>query len=336
MNTRVCSKLCFLVIALVVILGMVLTPGIVHAAPANPDSISLYTARVFQNIFEADDILFIVSYDVGYASEPDEPAVETFRLALYDIDGTTLLIPDRELNYYQYNIHSLYFDAAAAAGSLTWESEYRIRVMGNPIYFEPIEDTTMDTITLSPATHWISGTMATSKTLLKTHCLDLAAILEDEWSLTLIISKAEGQVLNSLGRITFLAAVPGLDSALPDLFQVAIKTLVVDGVAYNGSYEIDTNISAKLGTQVAAAFAGIGTTLNIGSQTAALLWILFIALTIASVVFLGTGNTTASLILVTPVLIIGAYIGAIPLALIFVLATLIVVYMMYHIWLRGT
>jgi len=105
-------------------------PVPVAAAPADPDSITLHTAKVFQNIFEADDILLVVSYDVDYAVEPDESAADTFQLTIYDTDGTTE-IQTRALNYYQYNIHSIYFDAAAAA-SLVWETEYVIRVWAIP------------------------------------------------------------------------------------------------------------------------------------------------------------------------------------------------------------
>lgn len=306
------------------------------ATPADPDSITLHTARVFQNIFESDDMLFIASYDVEYVSEPDEDASAAFQLAIYDTDGSTLL-SSRELNYYQYNVHSIYLDADLADG-LTWESEYVVRVMGNPVYFPMTEDTTMDSMTLSASTHWLSGTTTNSRALLTQHCLDLAAILEDQWEIALIVTTAEGQTLNSLGRTVFLDAVPGLDSALTTLFQVSISTLEgLEGedITYVGTYETETSVSARLGTQIATAFTNFGETLNVGAQSAALLWIAFFALTIISVVFLSTGNTTASLVLVVPVLILGAWVGAIPLALLFIITMLVVVYMMYHIWLRG-
>lgn len=307
--------------------------GFVQAAPANPDSITLHTVRVFENIFETDDMLFVISYDVEYAAEPSEPADETFLMAIYDTDGTTLLF-ERPLNYYQYNVHSIYLDADNA-DTLTWDSEYRVRVMGNPVYFPATEDTTMDTVTLSPATHWISGTMANSREYLTTHCLDLAATLEDQWSMTLIVSTAEGQRLNSTGRTTFLDAIPNLDSALSELFQVSIETITVDPVAYNGTYEADTTISSMLGSQVAASFSGLGDWMGISEQSVGILWILFLACSIAGIVFLSTGNTAASLVLTGPVLIFGAWSGALPMALVFCLVILVVIYMVYHLWVRG-
>ena len=133
--------------AVATILCFVVATPIV-AAPANPDSISLETVRVFQNIFESGDMLFMTSYDVHYATEPSEPAKDTFCLAVYDTDGTTL-IKSRPLNDYQYNVHSVYFTATQAL-SLTWESEYKVRVMGSSNYFPMTENVTMDTTALSP------------------------------------------------------------------------------------------------------------------------------------------------------------------------------------------
>lgn len=305
----------------------------INAAPANPDSITLHSTRVFQNIFETGDMLFVIRYTVTYAIEPTEPASDTFRQALYGTDGTTLLY-DRALNYYQLNVHSIYLDATKAA-TLTWGSEYRMRVMGNPVYFVQTEGTTISTMTLSAGTHWIEGDASLSKSMLKIHCLDLAAILEDEWAITLLVTTAEGQTLNSLGRIVFTDAIPGLDTAVPSLFQVAIGQLQYDAESYGGSYEADTTMATHLGTQITNAFTGIGEQFSMTGQEAGMIWIAFFALTIAGIVFVGTGNTTAALISTVPVLITGAAVGALPLALLYVLAIILVIYMMYHIWLRG-
>ena len=317
-------------IVLFLLLGIVSTA---FAAPANPGSITIETCKVFQNIFETGDVLFVASHNVSYISEPSESASETFELAVYDTDGTTFLF-DRPLNYYQYSIHSIYLDADAAA-SVTWGSEYRVRVMGNPIYFPLIEDTTMDTMILSASSSWIEGDMAASRVLLHGYCLSLATTLESALNKTLTIDTTEGTKLNSVGRTYFLAAIPYLDYAIPELFQVAISNVYGEDVPYGGAYEDATKIEIMLGAKIASAFTGIGEIFHLSGETAAFLWMAFIAVTIASIVFLSTGNTTVALVLSVPVLILGSYIGAIPLALIFVLATIIVIYLGYHIWLRG-
>jgi len=305
----------------------------VLAAPANPDSITLHTVKVFQNIFETNDVLFVTSYDVAYTTEPDEPAKSTFNLAVYGTDGTTL-IKSRPLNYYRYNVHSVYFTAAQAPANLTWGSEYKVRVMGNPNFFPMTEDVTMDTMTLS-SWSWVEGAATASRDMLKNHCLDLAATLENEWGITLIITTPEKQVLNSTGRTTFLDAIPGLDSAVPDLFQVAIGAITVTHQERAAAYEDELTIESQLGTQVKNAFAGVGNYLGVSVGTVAWMWIGLFMVVVASIVFLNSGNTTASLLLTVPIALIGVWTGAIPMALLFTVGVVIVVYMGYYIYLRG-
>ena len=312
----------------------------VSAAIANPDSITLHAVKIFQNIFEDDDILFVTSYDVeyGYDSdtapektlEPSEPASSTFEIAIFD--GTTL-IQRRSLNYYQYNIQSVYFDATGAA-DLTWGSEYKVRVQGTPTYFALVEDVTMDTVVLS-SSYWISGTATESRTLLQQHCLDLAATLEDNWNILLIATIPNGQVLNSVGRIPFLEAIPTLDSTIPDLFQTATSTISTTAQERTAAYETETSIANKLGAPIKAAFDGIGVYLNISGEKVAFLWIALFVLVVASIVFLNSSNTTAAMILTIPIILIGAWTGAIPLAVLFTGTAIVVVFMGYHIWLRG-
>ena len=325
---RTVARGALLLFGLAALLLLVTIP--VSAVPANPDSITLHTVKVFQNIFEANDVLFVTSYDVEYTNEPTEPASATFEIAI--LDGTTL-VQRRSLNYYQYNIQSVYFNAADAA-SLTWGKEYKVRVQGTPTYFTLTENVTMDTITLS-SSHWISGTMTESRELLKLHCISLAATLEDVWNIVLLVTTTTGQVLNSTGRITFLDAIPELDSAVPDLFQVATSTVAVTKQTRTAAYEEQTTIGNMLGTQIKAAFDGVGDYLNISGEKVAFLWIMLFALVVASIVFLSTSNTVAAMVLTIPILLIGAWTGALPLAVLFTLVAIVVIFTGYHIWLRG-
>ena len=321
--------------ALTILLALLLLPVTpTLAAPANPDSITLHTVKVFQNIFEANDVLFVMSYDVEYAAEPSEPASDTFQTAIYSVGGTSL-IKSRPLEYYQYNVTSIYFNATDAAALLTWESEYWARVMGNPVFFAPAEDTTMDTTVLSAGTHWFSGAMTASRDLLRLHCLTLAALLETDWGITLIVTTPDGQVLNNAGRITFIDAIQGLDTACPTLFQMAVVAEDPTQQTKTDAYQADLTMTSQLGTQITDAFDGIGAYINVSGQAAAGMWIMLFILTVASIVFLNSGNSTAAIVLTIPIMLIGVWVGVIPLALLFTIGAIVVVYTGYHIWLRG-
>ena len=76
-----------------------------YALPANPDSIEIHTAKLFQNIWTSGDVLLVASYEVNYATEPTEK--DTFLLALYSTNGS-VPIKSRALEYLQYNEKTLY------------------------------------------------------------------------------------------------------------------------------------------------------------------------------------------------------------------------------------
>ena len=321
------------VLALVMLFSIA-TPAF---AIANPDSITLHTGKVFEDIFADGDMLFVVSYDVEYASEPSETAKTAFLVTLLDTDGSTLLM-SRALNYYQYNVISIYATAAqVTALGLTWESSYYLRVTGNPALFSSlVEDTNMDTKGLSVSDYNADGAL-TSKQLLRAHCVDIAEALESDWALTLLSTTSAGeQVLNSVGTVTFLDAIPALDNALPGLFQLSSAVPEVDSAISGADYAIESQLDARLGATLGAAFTGIGTFLGIGQNSAAGLWAIIFILTVASIAFLNTGNSAAGLILAVPVVVMLTYLGAIPEAITYVLAIFVAVYAMYFFWLRGT
>jgi len=306
-------------------------------AIANPDSISVWQPKVYENIWETGDMLFVAEYDVEYASEPDESASTAFLVQLFDTDGTTLLL-SRQLNYYQHNLISLYADADTVTSlGLAWEDSYKVAITGNPALFGTIaEGTNKVTTTLSASDYNADGTL-TSKVLLKNHCIDIAEALENDWAVTLISTTNSGeQVLNSTGATVFLDAIPNLGTPLPDLFRLSESVPTVDTNVATANYSVSSRIDARLGTSISNSLSGIGTFLGIGDNSAAGLWAIITILVIASIVFLNTGNQMASLVLAVPVIVMMTYLGAIPEAITYVLAIFVVIYSMYFFWLRGT
>src|SRR4030042_568059 len=103
-----------LYIVIAIILGVLLLsviPSNQCFAVADPDDIQVYSAKAFENIFETGDMLFVMRYNVEYASEPTEDAEYTFQMQLLNSIDNSLII-SRPLNYYQINVHSIYLTAA--------------------------------------------------------------------------------------------------------------------------------------------------------------------------------------------------------------------------------
>ena len=60
-------------------------------AISNPNSITFNTSKVFQNIFESGDVLFIGEHSVNYATEPTEDPGDAFQFQLKSADNTTII-----------------------------------------------------------------------------------------------------------------------------------------------------------------------------------------------------------------------------------------------------
>jgi hypothetical protein len=322
-----------LAIAILVVAMCVITPLTPCFAIANPTSITIHTLKVFQNIFETGDILFVCSYDIAYTVEPTEDCEDAFLFNLYGTNGTTL-IAQRAVQYYQYNITSLYFNATAAA-SLTWETAYKLKIVGNPALFTTlVEGTNMVTWTLS-SSDYITGAMADSQSYLRSHCITLAQNLEDNWATTLLVTTADGQVLNTDGRTVFLDAIPGLDGVIKDLFQLSSSGMDITWDTHDDDLQQTLSMANKAGTTISNAFTGIGDYIGMSGQTVAGLFITLIALICMGIVFFYSGNTVAAMALSTPIILMGNWMGLVPLIITFIAAMLVVLYVLYHFVLRG-
>jgi hypothetical protein len=324
-------------LAIAVIIGIMcfIAPVTPCLAIADPDSLTISSLKVFQNIYETGDILFVCLYDIAYASEPTEDCEDAFMFNLYNTAGTTL-IAQRNVKYYQYNVTSMYFDATAAA-ALTWETAYILRITGNPVLFDPlVEGTNQATYTLS-ISDYITAAMADSREYLRLHCLDLAQDLEDNWGVgyDLVTTTADGERLTATGRIVFLDAIPGLDSAVDDLFQLSSGSMDITWDTHDADLQTTLSMANKAGTTVANAFTGIGAYLGMSGQSVAGLFIVLITLITMGIVFFYSGNTVAAMAISSPIIIMGGWMGLVPLVIIFIAAMLIVLYVLYHFVLRG-
>jgi hypothetical protein len=282
-------------------------------------------------------MLFVARYNVEYASEPSEDAVYTFSFNLYDIDGTTLLL-SRPLNYYQHNAISIYADPTQVTTlGLVYGSDYVLKISGNPSFFPSLTEGINVVTRVMSSDNWNTDGTLTAKEYLREYCVDIASELESDWAITLLTTTTTGsQVLNASGTIVFLDAIPNLEDAIPNLFYLTSSSMIITGQSSNLTMESATTIENKLGTQISDAFEGIGAFLGISEQMSAGLWLLLFVLSVASIIFLASGNSTGAIVLSIPIVIMGGYLGAIPLTVLFTIGLMIIAYTFYFIWLRGT
>jgi len=309
---------------------------------ANPDSITLSSCKVFQNIYETGDTLFIFYQNVAYAAVPTEAASTAFNNSIYNTAGTTL-IASRPINRYNYSINSIYFTAAQTTASLTANSAYVVRVNGNPTLFAQTEGVTMDTITLNPVSDWFTSATAVNQPLLQAYMITVVEQYETDSAQTLLVSVPTtfGFAINTTGTILVLEAIPGLSTPLPTLFQYASNNTPITPTTGTGTYETELNIHDQLGATTENAFKGLESKLfgkniaTVDGRLVAFMWLFLFVITVASIIFMNGGDTGVAIVLSIPILLLGVSVGAMQLGLFFILMTIVVVYLGYQLWLKG-
>lgn len=209
-----------------------------------PQVITLYA---YQDLLEADDCLFVILANIPYRTTPEIPVSRAYLWSLMDT-GTELgwnvgyAMND---NGYNYNVFSLYFDAAAA---IDWgnDTDYNVQLSGSPSVFVPPNIPSYDQLD-DPNYAVTSDTWVTSSNYaakLTEDILTLAKTLEQEWQIVLLDEQDTKTVLSSNGEKLFRNAIPGIQSMAPGLFYVQTAQADVSPRAWGTS--LDTTYKERL------------------------------------------------------------------------------------------
>lgn len=276
------------------VLGVLLLTSPVWAM-GNPDYVSIGDVYVFEDVVETGDQLFFCRYDVSYNGTPDEDAEDTWQMVLYNSTGS--LIATRPLNYYQHNIISIYLTADEAIAS---GAAHRIKIMGMPSVFGNLtEDVTMQTRTLTSgdyiAGEFLGGYMVTQ-----------AEILETDWEIALLTS---GDKLNDTGATYFLKAVPGLNTMVPEIFQVTTSGVVYEPTDWTENYtELTTTRTGwRLRNAINSTIGILGG--NVSEAWAGAWMTGFAFIVLAAPVYASTRQPALALLVAFPVVLGAAWLG---------------------------
>lgn len=304
------------------------------SAPSQPSPYTIVTAKAFQNIYQTGDILIIFEYNLGYTAIPAYSCSELFYCQL--LNGSDALTPVRKpLNYFNYNMSSLYFSKAdVTALGLVWgTTTYKVRIAETDLFSVP---TTVD-FGLSGSSQWMTQSDASlARGYVKAYLLSVVVNdLQARNTTTYIVNVANASVLNTAGRALVLTAIPYLDTPIPELFQMSTSQIVVTQPTATGALQTNQTLEKQLGSQVSTAFTNFGSLLHVSGQQVALGWFLLCILIIVSIVFLATGNLIGASIVSLPMVLIGAWVGAIPMAFIFTGVLVMVVLLSFYLFVRG-
>ena len=261
-------------------------------AIADPNSVAINNLYVFRDVAEEGDWLIYCRYNVDYTSIPDEPASETFEIAMYDPTDTTL-IASRALRYYQHNITSLYFSAAqATAAGLVWEGAYIVKVRGSPTLFVPVEGVTLKT-------HTMSASDFKEQEEFSARMLTEAEILQDDWAITLL----SNGLLNSTGVTYFTYAINNFTELAPDAVYSSAYYPTATNRTYDTAYA--DSLHEHTGPRLEAAITDLANWLHVSEDWMAI-WLVSIAyLVMAGIVYSVTKDPGVAM-LVSIVIPVGA------------------------------
>jgi hypothetical protein len=192
----------------------------------------LFQIRVFRNLLEADDILYVIYAEIPYAVAPTIPVNQAYFWTLIDNSGDVLGSTTGYAYYnlgYGQNLWSLYF---VAADGLTWGSEYDLRLNGNYFAFSnpPIWNYTVSTGDYSAYT-----TQADNQLSLAEYGLYWASRLENAWQINLLDEQDKSTNLSANGEKFFRNAIFGIQYMAPNLFVVQNETVDASHRAWGSS-----------------------------------------------------------------------------------------------------
>lgn len=200
--------------------GLLLTALFVSPAAAmdEPDSVSLSSIEMFQDLLVTDDFLAFVPYAIPFTTQPDDNIDDTFIFRLMSTDGLTELAATVATPSYDGGYGNGAVSFYVESG-MTWESAYIFRVQENPVFYPSPQywDFVVD------ASNYSSD--SDQESALKAKIETSAAFLGPEFGVELLTTTEAGAtVLSTYGELYYLQAVPGLQSMCPSLFSVQLES----------------------------------------------------------------------------------------------------------------
>lgn len=194
-----------------------------HADVDPPDEdLELVDIRAYRSVIEDNDQFYLISYDLGYTTNPTGyNASELFVIRL--LDGSTELVSATPYPYYEdgfiYGVVGFYFTAAEVAGlgmGFGDATDYTVQITGNPTV--PWVDGSIPIISTTTFDQWYLGTQ--SQNMLTIRMRQVAVQVENAWVQVydLLEGNAGEQVLSYDGETYFTNTIPDLLALCPDLF----------------------------------------------------------------------------------------------------------------------
>ncbi len=327
-----------------ILIGLLLSAVPAYAtAISQPDSpgpsITLESIHVNRNLVVTGDVCIFGLYNIPYATlpttvDPTWTADKAFLFRLIDTDNITELGSITPFVYfaggYRTGVFSFYFPASAnMTSTANWGKAYKIRISENPALFAT--PFSWDTTIPSPA-YTIFTTQADNQGDMADRVIQLTQTLQSIYtSYTLWVSSGGRTVLASgAGEGYFRGAIRGLQAMAPRVYLVQQSEIDYTPTVWRTD-NFDAYTARFNGTWIGTATTATATQFGIPAQLVTSLPILLICLGFVIFSSLLVRKIEPGWVISCLILIMGALLGWIPMAVFAVIYQVMAIYLAW-IW----
>ena len=285
------------------------------------DVLEIFSSKVFRGYLEDDDWLIVVHYLNEYPPYAGtESPGDYFDLQLLDGSNVTAQV---KLPAWGNKPGSIYL-SKAMADQLEWGSAYIIRMYGR------FGSTPSASLTLT-SQMWSGSDL----NVLDDWVLNTASLIGDYYD-TAMTTYVDGnlEALNEVGGSIFSVGIPRLGNIRPHLFEYPPMDIDYDATDFDREYEQSFVWENLVGDQIVDDAGVIGAIFGVtGLQ---ILQVAFVGAWVVSTGVVAALAGTVALLVSIPFLFIGVMTGLLPIAIFAIVASLLILVMIWVFWLRGT
>ena len=298
---------------------------------------SIGNASVFSSMAEDGDWLTVFLYLNNYAPYYQyESPEEYFNLQFYD---NTTLIGQGKMPAWGYKPGSIYMSKdTVSGGNLTWYGAYNITMNGSASKFDT--PTPSVTHTLTPSEYVGSETFWLGEWLIST-----AQVIEDYYGINLTMDTIGNDtlpytILNEVGGSIYMTGIPGIENLCPERFYVIYWQPQYTNGTFTNTYQNTLNWVNQTSTigsagQIPTTLNATGAVINLSGNNIGMVIVFIVYIAVVGVALRIIGSVPWAVVVGTPVLVAGGWLGLIPLAVIMIMAAISLMAVIWIVYLRG-